>query len=75
MLIVQINKEAVKSFRGTLVFIITEFYQVLTIATYDAAFCSQLTKTAKEFLPRSSLNVKSLLSSLQLLDRNTVYFN
>lgn len=33
MLIVQINKEAVKSFRGTLVFIITEFYQVLTIAT------------------------------------------
>ena len=33
MLIVQINKEAVKSFRGTLAFIITEFYQVLTIAT------------------------------------------
>ena len=37
MLIVQINKEAVKSFRGTLVFIITEFYQVLTIATMQSS--------------------------------------
>lgn len=74
MLIVQINKEAVKIVPWN-----TGFYHNRVLSSvnycYDAAFCSQLTKTAKEFLPRSSLNVKSLLSSLQLLDQNTVYFN
>ena len=38
-----------ESFRGTLVFIITEFYHASGNYCYDAAFCSQLTKAAKAF--------------------------
>ena len=48
MLIVQINKEAVKSFRGTLVFIITESYQVFTIATMQPSV-RNLQKQLKSF--------------------------
>ena len=62
MLIVQINKEAVKSSRGTLVFIITEFCQVLTIATMQPSV-----RNLQKQLKSSCLEVLLMLNHCYLL--------